>query len=189
MLIAKLVSSDNELVQIAALSRDNLVSNITKETQQQEGFVSWPYTLEVLQRLHDLIPSVIVKEGDLVAGYALVLTREAAGIYPPLADALAHFEKIHYKGRALSDFRMYVMGQICVHPDYRGKGVFQLLYQFHRQQFSPAYDLLVTEISTRNVRSLRAHLKTGFTVVDTVYDEEGEWQVVVWDWSLSPRQV
>ena len=182
MLTAKLVTTNEELIQIAELSRDNLVSNITEEIKQQEGYVSWPYPLATLQKLHALTPSVIVKDGDLVAGYALVLTRETADIYPPLADALGYFAKVNYKGRSLLDFRVYIMGQICVHPDYRGKGVFQLLYQFHQQQFSPQYDLVFTEISTSNPRSLKAHQKTGFTIVDTHWDEEGEWHVVVWDW-------
>jgi hypothetical protein len=44
--------------------------------------------------------------------------------------------------------------------------------------------MVVTEISTSNIRSLKAHLKTGFTIVDTHWEEEGEWHVVVWDWSL-----
>ena len=183
MLTAKFVTTDEELSQIAGLSRENLVSNITEEVKQREGYVSWPYPLETLQKLHALTPSVIVKDGDLVAGYALVLTTEAAGIYPPLAIALEYFAKVNYKGRSLLDFRVYIMGQICVHQDYRGKGVFQLLYQFHQQQFSPSYDLVFTEISTRNPRSLKAHEKIGFTIVNTHWDEEGEWHVVVWDWS------
>jgi len=181
--IAKLVSSTDELIQIADLSRANLVSNVTAETKEREGFVTWYYPLEVLQRLHALIPSVIVKDQDIVAGYAIVLTRESVDVYPPLSAVVAHFSEIVYKGRPLLDHRLYVMGQVCVHPDYRGKGVFQLLYQFHRQQFSSIYDILVTEISTSNIRSLKAHHKTGFTIIDTYRDEVDEWHVVAWDWS------
>lgn len=183
MPIAKLVSSTDELIQIADLSRANLSANITAITKESEGFVTWPYPLEVLQRLHALTPSVIVKDEDVVAGYALVLTSEAVTIYPPLSAVMAHFAEIHYKGRPLPDFRLYVMGQVCVHPAYRGKGVFQRLYEFHRQQFSPSYEILVTEISTSNPRSLKAHLKIGFVIVDTYRDEEDEWHVVVWDWT------
>lgn len=184
MLAAKLISTEDELIQVAELSRANLVSNITEETKQREGYVSWPYPLETLQRLHTLTPSVIVKEGDLVAGYALVLTREAVDVYPPLSVAMKYFSKIRYRDRPLFDFRAYVMGQICVHPDYRGKGAFPLLYQFHRQQFSPLFDMVVTEIAAGNLRSLKAHQKVGFTIIDTHWDEAGEWHVVAWDWSL-----
>jgi L-amino acid N-acyltransferase YncA len=74
------------------------------------------------------------------------------------------------------------MGQICVHADYRGQGLVGMLYEFHRQQLSAQYDILVTEISTNNPRSLRAHLKTGFKVIDTYRDAQDEWEVVIWDW-------
>src|ERR1700737_2877482 len=73
MLTAKLISTEDELIQVAELSRTNLVSNITEEIKRREGYVSWPYPLETLQKLHALSPSVIVKDGDFVAGYALHL--------------------------------------------------------------------------------------------------------------------
>jgi RimJ/RimL family protein N-acetyltransferase len=66
--------------------------------------------------------------------------------------------------------------------DYRGKGAFDMLYSFHRSAFSGQYDLLATEISTSNLRSIRAHLRVGFEVIDRYRDQEDEWEVVVWDW-------
>jgi L-amino acid N-acyltransferase YncA len=74
------------------------------------------------------------------------------------------------------------MGQICVDKAYRGKGVFELLYQKHREIFEKSYDFIVTEISTRNTRSLRAHEKVGFKTIHTYRDSMDEWNVVVWDW-------
>ncbi len=118
-----------------------------------------------------------------MAGYAIVLTRECVTVYPPMENAIRHFACIRYKGKSLMDHRIYLMGQICVHPEYRGKGIFDLLYAFHRQQLSPQYEMVVTEISTSNPRSQRAHAKTGFVVVDTHRDETDLWDVVVWDWT------
>lgn len=183
MFTAKFVTTEEELTQIAALSAGNLASSLSVEAKTKEGFVTWPYPLDVLRRLHTINPSVIVKDADLVVGYAIVLTRECAVIYPPMEEAIRHFAGIAYKNMSLMVHRSYLMGQICVHPDYRGKGVFGLLYAFHRQQFAPQYDLLVTEISTSNPRSMRAHEKVGFIIVDTHRDETDEWNVVVWDWT------
>ena len=101
----------------------------------------------------------------------------------PIEKAIRQFSPIRYKGRPLLDHRVYFMGQICVDPDYRGKGVFRLLYEFHRQQFYPQYEMLATEVSTSNPRSLRAHLSVGFTIVDTHKDEIDEWNVILWDWT------
>lgn len=182
MLTAKFVTNDDELIQIARLSADNLVFNISDETKEKEGFVTWVYPVNTLFALHAIAHSVIVKDGDTVVGYALVLTKECAAIYPPLGETINHVSTISYKGRPLTAHRVYFMGQICVHADYRGRGIVGMLYEFHRQQLSAQFDILVTEISTNNPRSLRAHQKTGFKVIDTYHDAKDEWDVVIWDW-------
>jgi RimJ/RimL family protein N-acetyltransferase len=87
-----------------------------------------------------------------------------------------------YQGRPLGQQKVYYCGQICVAEAYRGQGVVNLLYQFHRQHFSPQFDLLATEISTANPRSLKAHQKTGFEVIATHRDEVDQWDIVLWDW-------
>jgi GNAT superfamily N-acetyltransferase len=182
MLTPAFVTTTGELDQIAHLSAANLVTNLTAAEKEREGFVTWPYTPESLRILHSVTPSILVKDGDQVVGYAIVLTRECAAVYPPLEEAMPYFGTVPYQGKSLLDYRVYFMGQICVHPDYRGKGVFGLLYDFHRQQLFPRYEMLITEISTANPRSLRAHQRTGFVIVDTRRDEMDEWDLVVWDW-------
>jgi GNAT superfamily N-acetyltransferase len=183
MLTPTFVTTPEELHQIARLSQDNLATTITPEKKIEEGYVTWPYTPDILGTLHAIAPSVIVKDGDRLAGYAIVLTRECAAVYPPIENAIRQFSAIRYKGRPLLDYCVYFMGQICVDQDYRGKGVFRLLYEFHRQQFYPQYEMLVTEVSTSNPRSLRAHLRIGFTIADTHRDEIDEWNVILWDWT------
>ena len=75
------------------------------------------------------------------------------------------------------------MGQVCIDKDYRGKGIFNILFQKHKEVYSNAYELLVTEISTKNYRSQKAHEKIGFTTIYTYSDALDEWNVVVWDWT------
>ncbi|RFS21916.1 GNAT family N-acetyltransferase [Chitinophaga silvatica] len=179
-----IVGNESELLQIAALSSANNIKTLTAEEKAKDGFVTWSYDFEVLQQLHQITPSIIVKDGDLVVGYALVLPPDAATVYPPLATMLNHVGSLEYNNRPVSSYNYYVMGQVCVHPDYRGKGVFQLLYQQHKNIYSQQYELLVTEISTSNHRSQRAHSKVGFKSIHTYKDELGEWDVVIWNWEL-----
>ncbi|HEY4290352.1 MAG TPA: GNAT family N-acetyltransferase [Puia sp.] len=183
MLTAKLVTEDSELEQIAQLSAANLSTNISAETKAKEGFVTWVYPQDVLYALHVLIPSVIVMDGDKLAGYAITLTRECVTIYPPLAGTVDYVSTVDYKGRPLIEYPIYFMGQICVDKDYRGQGVVEMLYEYHRKQFSPKYSILITEISTKNPRSSKAHAKVGFKVIDTHHENEEEWDLVVWDWA------
>ncbi len=180
-LIPTEVSNNGELQQIAALSLANIATGLTAEEKAREGFLTWSYDLPALQELHAIAPSIIVKDGDKVAGYAIVLTRDAASIYQPLQDMLQILDPIIYADKPLSEHDFYIMGQICVHPDYRGKGVFQLLYDFHREQYAGRYNFLVTEIAVTNFRSQRAHEKVGFRKIHTHTDKLGDWDVVVWD--------
>jgi ribosomal protein S18 acetylase RimI-like enzyme len=74
------------------------------------------------------------------------------------------------------------MGQICVDKDYRGQGLFDMLYRHDRELYSNSYDFMVTEISVSNSRSLRAHQRVGFQTINVYRDEIDEWEVVLWDW-------
>lgn len=187
MLTAQLVSTNKEIEQIAALSNANLSSNISAETKAKEGFVSWFYTPAILKTLHAIAPSVIVMDGDTLAGYALTLTPECIEAYPPAIPTYEHASTLIHNGLPLARQRFYLMGQICVAEPYRGKGLVNILYAGHRQFYSRQYDLLLTEISTANPRSLKAHQKTGFQVIDTHHDPQGEWNVVLWDWRMPDK--
>src|ERR1700759_4515560 len=96
MITTKFVTTENELQQIADLSAANLITNISSEQKEQEGYVTWPYNFAALKAIHAIQPSVIAKDGDTLAGYALVLTKEMAPVYAPLAGALEHFATIPY---------------------------------------------------------------------------------------------
>jgi L-amino acid N-acyltransferase YncA len=74
------------------------------------------------------------------------------------------------------------MGQICVDKEFRGKGLFEELYQGHKEIYGSGFDFIITEISTSNHRSLRAHEKVGFETIHQYTDEMDEWAVVVWNW-------
>jgi RimJ/RimL family protein N-acetyltransferase len=60
--------------------------------------------------------------------------------------------------------------------------LFDRLYQTHKEVYKPRFDILATEIATRNKRSRRAHERIGFQTVNVYRDTLDEWAVVVWDW-------
>lgn len=182
MLFSTLVYTVNELEQILLLQQQNLPKNISKDEFKTQGFVTFQHNLEILQQFHHLAPSVIVKDDDNVIAYALTVVNEARHIFPPMESMFSLLETLQWKGKPFHDFRYYEMGQICVDEDHRGKGVFEMLYQQHKRSYSHKFDLLVTKISTKNHRSLRAHEKAGFEIIVVEKDELDEWVVVVWDW-------
>jgi len=182
MLIATVVTTADELLQIHKLNQQNLKQNLDEETRDQEGFVTWLYSIELLKKMHQLSPSVIVKDGGKVAAYALTTLKESRVFHADLETMFRNLETVRYKGKLLSSYRFYCMGQICVAKEYRSKGIVGMLYQKHKEVYSEHYDFLLTEISTNNVRSIKAHEKTGFQTIYTYSDAMDEWNVVVWDW-------
>ena len=182
MLYATTVTTAKELEQILDLQYRNLAKNIDNAELQSQGFVTMHHSMEVLQQMHELSPSVIIKDDDKVVAYALVMVRECRQIFLPLEPMFAVFDQLIWKNKPFNEYSFYTIGQICVGKEYRGKGLFEMLYQKHKELFQSTYDFVATEISTRNHRSLRAHEKVGFKTIHTYRDELDEWAVVIWDW-------
>ncbi|MFT3824481.1 MAG: GNAT family N-acetyltransferase [Chitinophagaceae bacterium] len=179
---ATLVTTNNELQQILELQQKNLADNIDASEVQSQGFVTVQHTLEKLQQMHNIAPSVIIKDGEKVVAYAITMPKECSQIIPVLVPMFKVLENINWKGKSLDQQRYYVMGQICVDKAYRGQGLFDLLYHAHRDFYADKYDCIVTEIATRNLRSMRAHARVGFETIHTYLDETDQWAVVLWDW-------
>jgi ribosomal protein S18 acetylase RimI-like enzyme len=182
MVATRLVATDDELRQILALQQANLRGSRPEAHERAHGFVTVEHSLEVLRAMHDVAPSVIAVDGGELAGYALVMPVETAPILPILAPMFAHLRALSFRGRPLGEIPHYVMGQVCVDACYRGRGVVDAMYREHRVQMSGRYELVVTEISTRNTRSMRVHERVGFATLEIYRDELEEWAVVGWDW-------
>lgn len=182
MLETRLVQTESELDLIYDLNLRNLKANLSEAERREQGFVTWLYTPQLLRQLHRLAPSVITMDGDRLAGYALVTLKEAASFHTDLAALFQNLAPLLYKGQPLLSHSFYCMGQVCVAKDFRGQGVFDQLYSGHKKNYSQQYRLLVTEISTANHRSQKAHERVGFTTIYTLQDQLDNWNVVVWDW-------
>jgi len=174
-----LVTHREELEQLLQLQAANLRDHVSPEQAAREGFVTVAHTLDVLERMHALAPSVIAKDGERLAGYALVMPVETRTFVPILEPMFQLLEKLSWRGRPLRDSPYYVMGQVCVAEEYRGQGVFDALYREHRASYGARFDCTVTEVATRNTRSMRAHTRVGFERIETYRDATDEWAVIV----------
>jgi len=182
MIYATTVSTNRELEQILNLQKKNLKQHITVDEKEEQGFLTMPFNMEMLEKFHDFAPTVIVKDDDAVVAYAIVVLQEGRKSYPDLEPMFVNLEKLNWKGKSLHNYKFYVMGQICVDKAYRSKGLFDMLYQKHKEIYQQQFDFIVTEISTSNYRSLKAHKRVGFVTINTFHDVLDEWNVVLWDW-------
>jgi ribosomal protein S18 acetylase RimI-like enzyme len=180
--VIKRVSENDELVGIAQLQALNLKKNIDSETALSQGFLTAEYTLEYLKEMHDASPSIIAKDGDKVVGYALVATKEVRNGHDLVADLFNVIDTKTFKGQLLNEVNYVVVGQLCVGEGYRGQGLVKRLYDHFRDCLSSEYEYLITDVAQANTRSLNAHKKSGFQVIDTLVYAGIGWDIVLWDW-------
>jgi ribosomal protein S18 acetylase RimI-like enzyme len=182
-MLSSVIASSADLQAILTLQRQNLKQLVSEDEKQSQGFVTVEHSLDLLQQMHEQAPSILVKEGTQLAGYALVMLTECKELVPELISMFNRFNMLQWKGKLLSEYNYYAMGQICVAKAFRGQGVFDLLYQKHKAVYQDQFDFIITEVSVTNLRSLRAHQRVGFVTIDSYKDHIDEWEVVLWDWS------
>lgn len=182
MLRSALVNTTEELQQILRLQQENLIQNIDEAEIKSQGFVTLQHSLNTLMQMHELGQSVIIKKEEKIVAYALTMLQECRNLMPDLEPMFASLDKLSWENKPLNSYRFYVMGQVCIAKEYRGQGLFEQLYQHHKKIYQSRFDLFVTEISTRNQRSLRAHEKLGFKRIHAHREKLDEWIVVAWNW-------
>ena len=75
-----------------------------------------------------------------------------------------------------------MVGQVCIDKAWRGLGVLDHCYAAYKEHYRSKYDFAITEIASRNVRSLKAHKRIGFKEINTYVSDNTNWSVVLWDW-------
>lgn len=178
------VRSQRDLTLILKLQEANLPRSISVAESRDQGFVSVEHDIETLSMMNDPHPHIIAVDDDILAGYCLVMLqdmREHIDLLKPMFEII---DKQSISGQSLGNLRYFVMGQVCVHKAYRGQGVFYKMYDHMRELMAGSFDMVITEISTHNSRSLRAHQNQGFKTLHKFIDPvtAHPWEIVYWDW-------
>jgi L-amino acid N-acyltransferase YncA len=172
-----------ELEQILALQQQNLAVGLTAEEIAAQGFVTVSHSFDDLYKMNELEAHVIAKDNDRVIAYLLAMTIRSRFDIPILLPMFELFENVTYQHKKIADYNYMVVGQVCVAADYRGQGIFDACYAAYKSYFKDKYDFAITEIATRNQRSLNAHKRVGFETIHSYAAPDGEeWNIVLWKW-------
>ena len=176
-------NNTSDLLQILKLQAANHPANISPRELEEQGFVTVQHDLPLLQSMNRKFPHIVAKDGESLIAYALVMLEEFKDKIPVLVPMFDQINRLEYKGRSLSSIDYFVMGQICIAKAYRGQGVFQGLYRKMKTEMQDLFPIVVTEVASRNPRSLKAHFKVGFeTIWRYVAGDGEEWQIMLWNW-------
>lgn len=176
------VSNQLELEGILSLQAKNLPTNISEKEAKEQGFVTVQHDLELLSAMNHPYPHIIAKKNDHVVGYTLVMLPAFGNAIPILRPMFEKIDTLRFKNKPLMDTNYFVMGQVCVDKTCRRQGVFSGLYQQMKEEMSSKFDCIITEVATRNIRSMNAHQHVGFEVINIYTVAEEEWAIVGWNW-------
>lgn len=171
-----------DLRQVLDLQAQNLDGRLSVEETRSEGFVTVQHTLESLKNICGSHGHMLAFEQGQLVAYALVMLKAYAHCIPVLEPMFSQINRLTYRGESLLDQPYLVMGQVCIDKAYRGSGVFKELYHQMAQHLSPYFRYIITEVATRNPRSIRAHQKVGFQTIHQFKDATDDWQIILWDW-------
>ncbi len=177
-----LASEENHLLQILALQQKNLARNISADIAKSQGFVSIQHDLDTLTAMNHPYQHVIAKHGDHIVGYALVMLPKMKERISFLNPMFKRIQTIKYNHQRIRANEYFVMGQICIDEPFRSKGIFSDLYQGLKAKMQKNFLYCITEVSSLNQRSLRAHIREGFEIIDEHKGVDGgTWKLLLWN--------
>ena len=179
-----------DLKGIYALQKANLKKNLSEQEIESDGFVTIDHNLETLEKLNAVESHIIAIDDGEIIGYVLAMTKKSKYDIPIIFPMFEEFEKITYEGKLVSEYEYMVVGQTCVHKNYRGKGIIENCFRVYKETFANRYDFSITEIALTNHRSRNAHKKVGFKEIHSYIDlNQTEWVIVVWDWKQPGQNI
>lgn len=175
-----IAETDTDLATILRLQGDNLARSVSREEALEQGFVTVEHDMVLLKKISGTYSHIVARKGEAVVGYALVMLRSMEAEIPVLVPMFQKVNSLIYQGRSLRDAAYFIMGQICIEKESRGQGVFGGLYAEMKRQLAEDFEYVITEVSQRNQRSLRAHARVGFkTILEYTADDGEDWAVIL----------
>lgn len=183
MIVYEKAKTTLELQQILALQKANLPEKLSESELKSQGFVTVSHDFDLLTAMNSKRPHIIAKSNDKVIGYALVMLETFKNKIPVLVPMFEQMKSIYYKGKLMSSIDFFIMGQVCIAKEFRGKGIFKGLFEKMKREMAADYQMVVTEVAIRNQRSIKAHFNVGFKTIKEYQTEAEAWAIIAWDWS------
>lgn len=94
------VETQRDLIDILTLQKKNTKTAIPLEEIEIQGFVTVEHSLRQLENMNAQIPQIVAVKSQMLAGYALSMTRELKASIPVLIPLFERLDNLFYNGRA-----------------------------------------------------------------------------------------
>lgn len=172
-------TTEADLYSIIDLQQKNLAKNISQKEAFEQGFTFVEYDFNLLKRICDAEPAIVARENNKLIGYAIILTRAFGSQIPELAPMFTLFDTLPYEKQKFGNASYVLIGQICIAKEFRGRGIFDQLYNQIIASLSSRFEYLITEVAVRNTRSMNAHQRVGYNVFHSYEDIGEKWNTLI----------
>ncbi len=149
---------ESDISGILDLQDRNLYANLVP-TALSNGFVTTPFTPELLHRLFGQTGVFVADREDKIVGYLLAGDWDFFSHWEIFRLMLDRLPRLTFRGRSIPVKNSFQYGPICLDRSVRGTTVFLDIFAYMRSSFAPKFPIGVTFINKLNQRSFVAHTR------------------------------
>lgn len=166
---------------VLALQELYLVANLSEE-EKASGFVTTPFTVEQLTEVISKKNLFIAKDNDKIIAYIFAGSWDFFKQWPIFKYMSSLFLGLTFLDFEITTANSFQYGPICIHKEYRGKGLIMPLFEFMRAQMSQKYPLALTFINKINIPSAKAHTeKLKWTIIGDFEFNNNDYFILAYD--------
>lgn len=160
------LASPSDIPGVLQLQEKYLFRNLSPE-ERKEGFVTTPFTFKQIEEILKENGLFIAKKNDEVIAYIFAGSWKYFEQWEIFNYMVSRFPQLSFQGREITTSNSFQYGPVCIDKKYRGRGLFNLLFEEMRLEFLKKYPISITFINKINEVSTAAHTrKLGWEVID-----------------------
>jgi len=173
---------EEDFPKIKFLQKENHFRSVSNKGRKKEGFVSVETSISMLENLNQKIGILVAVSKGEVVGYELPLDLKHASKISLLDPFIERILKLEYLGKKLSEYKIILEGQILVKMGFKGQGIAEELHKRFVNMLKNNYEIIVTEISNKNPRSLHFHTKKlKLSIIEKYFAKGFNWYILLQD--------
>ncbi len=150
------------------------------------GFVTTPFTPELIQELIAFNGAHVALEEDQIVGYVFSGSWQFYSKWPIFEHMVSRFPALHFHQHKITTENTFQYGPICIDMAFRGTDLLYQLFEASRISLNKKYATGVTFINKINKRSYEAHtIKLGLIVIDEFSFNDNEYWMLAFDTNYS----
>lgn len=152
--IAKMIDIDGLL----SLQEMYLVANLSQE-EKASGFVTTRFTSAQLLEVIEKGELFIAKDNNKIIAYIFAGSWDFFKQWPIFNYMCSLLAELTFLDFDITTANSFQYGPICIHKEYRSKGLITPLFEFMRTHMVQKYPLSLTFINKINIPSTKAHIE------------------------------